>query len=176
MTTTRRAIMIHAAAITAAASVPCAARALPRERVALYDPRYSDSRAFAAAMKAQGAATVSLAHDIGDLWRTSLAQTAQRRAQIIGLTRHSDLYISSVFAEEAGLSAHMLGQHDARGRLTLLHTLYSPALSIKSTDANWSAQLASAAPIAHGDSRIVVESAAPRSADFPGTLYSWAIV
>jgi hypothetical protein len=175
---TRRDVMIQAGALAAIAATPAAAHALPGVTIALFDPRFSDSRAFAEAMKGRGASTASLAEDIGLLWRNQLAGAVRDGARIVGLTTHSDFHISSVFAREAGARAAIVGRHDGRGVPNVIHTVYdqSAAAALARADVDWAAQYAQVLPVqAENGAARVISAPAPRAADYPGTLFSWTI-
>src|SRR5689334_19919106 len=69
----------------------------------LVDERFSDSRRFAAAFEARGATLVSLSEDIGRLWYGKLGVQCRRpNSFIAGLTLHTDLFVSQLFARECG--------------------------------------------------------------------------
>jgi hypothetical protein len=149
-----------------------------RDATVLVDERFSDSRRFAAALEARGAIVVSLSEDIGRLWYGELGAQCRRPGSFIaGLTLHTELFVSQLFARECGKKLAAFGQHDCRGQSTLVHSLPSN-LALNLSDANdWPETIAATlsglrqCEVTHVSraSRVV------RAVDHPGTLYSWMI-
>ena len=149
--------------------------------IVLVDERYSDSRRFAASFAAQGATLISLERDIGQLWYGELREhCAVSHATIAGLTQHTDLFVSQLFARDIGKSLVHVGTHDCRGRRTLSHSL--PAdIDLADVDAaggDWAEQLARTmiAKRAFSESTIKRDTTVERASDHPGSLFSWMIV
>jgi hypothetical protein len=157
-------------------------------KAVLVDPRYADSRAFAAALEVQGAKVFSVEDDLGHLWRGELgALFAAGGARVAGLTPHSDLFLSQSLARETGAKAAcgFEGWHDCRGSDTLRHTLEGGAATrglaaaLDAAGPAWATSLAErvAGAAAVGKPTVADASSgnAPRPADHPGTLISWVI-
>jgi hypothetical protein len=168
---------------------PRAAPAAPPPiRAVLVDPRYADSRAFAAALEAEGAKVFSVEDDLGHLWRGELgAIYGAGGARVAGLTPHSDLFLSLSLARETGVKAAcgFEGWHDCRGSDTLRHTLEGGAATkglaaeLDAVGEAWATALAQRVSGAAAIGKPTVADASvaggPRPSDHPGTLISWVI-
>jgi hypothetical protein len=144
----------------------------------LVDDRFSDSRRFGAAMAARGAQVVSLSEDIGRLWYGGLREQCSRPGSFIaGLTLHTDLFVSQLFAREYGKTLTAFGEHDCRGRETLVHSLPTN-VAMPLSDANdWPESIAAylSATKRCAASRTAQATRIVRAADHPGSLFSWMI-
>ena len=90
------------ALLAAPASAAARAADAPPD-IAVFDARYPESRAFAEAMAARGAALFNVAGDVARLWYGPLARALAegRRPRIAGLTTYSDLVVVRGCAAEA---------------------------------------------------------------------------
>jgi hypothetical protein len=152
----------------------------------LVDARYSDSRIFAAALRAQGAQVLDTGADLGLLWHGALGRAfALAPQRLAGLTPYSDLFICAAFAREHG--AHLIyeGAHDCRGVECLTHSLRCGAslaglgAALDQAGALWPERLAQQLGFASRHYRPLrretVATRAPRAVGHPGMLYSWAL-
>jgi len=187
----RRAFIKHTAAVASVSAVPGLTNAMSNvvptasvqchNTLVLVDERFSDSRRFAAAFAARGATVLSLDEDIGRLWYRDLRrECAAAHTRIAGLTLHTDLFISQVFARDLHRTLLEFGVHDCRGRQSLTHTLPSNSqLDLRSSEA-WAAEVANALLEGKGSGRLLdgvtQASTITRAVDHPGTLYSWLII
>ena len=172
------------ASVTALGGVPSAHAKVPTlnirrldDAVVLVDERFSDSRRFAAALASRGVRVVSLSEDIGRLWYGDLRTHCARSGSFIsGLTLHTDLFVSQLFARDCGKALQTVGEHDCRGRTTLVHSL--PAgIDLTRIDRWPEAVAAAMCDKTVCDAAHVVRSSLTRRADdHPGSLFSWMIV
>jgi hypothetical protein len=147
----------------------------------IFDPRYSDARAFSQTFHELGASTFAVGPvDVVALWRSQLL--ALRPRAIVGLTTHSDLELVRGCANEIGLKLQCEIFHDSRGRSTVEHRITrggSAALirGLAASGTAWPAALASV--MSEGSSEWASKPApllsAPKAADHPGTLVSWLL-
>jgi hypothetical protein len=147
----------------------------------VFDPRYSDARAFSQTFERLGASSFAVGPvDVVALWRSHLR--VMRPRAIAGLTTHSDLEVVRECASEIGLKLQCEIFHDSRGRETVQHriTRGGSATLIRQlarSGAAWPAALASV--MTDGSSEWATISApvlsAPKAADHPGTLVSWLL-
>lgn len=128
----------------------------------IFNERYSDARAFAAALGAHGAARLPIAGDAGILWyRTLGKRVAAGERHVAGMSTPTDLFILQTLAlEEASLRLRFAVHHDCRGRNTVTHSI--------NTD-DGARHLGRVVRAACG------ASGGQRSADHPGMLVSWIL-
>ena len=92
-------------AAAAAAGVPVPALAAAGPALAVFDERYAEARAFAAAQRRRGAVVIEAQADVGRLWygpvRAALARG--ERPRIAGLTTYADFVVIRGCAAEARL-------------------------------------------------------------------------
>lgn len=148
----------------------------------VFDPRYSDARAFSQAFRSLGTAVfASGPADVVGLWRTQLRSPDARA--IAGLTTHSDLEILQACAVEIGLKLKCEIFHDSRGRSTVEHRIVQGASAVliqelDESSAAWPAAVARAM-VSPAASNLAFTPAlrlqAPKSTDHPGTLVSWLL-
>ena len=152
----------------------------------IFDPRFSDSRAFAETLMARGARGFSTAEDIGRLWNGPLAEAfAAAPGALAGLTPHTDLFISQVFAGQVTRGRLVFeAMHDSRGGALLVHTLdMAPserglADEIAASGEAWPVRLAERLDAMTSRAAPSLREAAQSQAvadDHPGTLFSWVI-
>ena len=154
----------------------------------LVDPRYADSRAFADELVARGARAFSTETDLAELWRGELgALYAKGGVRVAGLTPHSDLFLSTALASEAGPRAtcSFEGWHDCRGAEVITHAVEGGdrakglAGDLNAAGAGWAKALAVQVAEAAAQGKPTVRDAAPaktaRGVDHPGSLVSWVI-
>jgi hypothetical protein len=152
----------------------------------IYDPRFSDSRAFAETLMLRGARAFSTQEDIGRLWNGPLGEMfAAAPLVLAGMTPHTDLFISQAFAGEiARGKVTFEAMHDSRGAQALAHSFDMPAdqrglgEAVSASGRDWPRLLAQRlAAMTPGAAPRLHELAASESAadDHPGTLFSWVI-
>jgi hypothetical protein len=202
----KRRFLKGAAAATLAASLPWQrARALtsgkrrlpgsPPAELVVFNERYADARAFAAALAAGGAATLPLAGDAGVLWYGRLRPLVSLPGtRIIGMGTHTDLFILETLARDVRMSVRYRGTHDCRGRSTLDHVFSGNepvrrlAGEVACSGSTWPAMLAKALHDYGRTEEPVAGRAVPRasctqrtrtdvarSEDHPGVLVSWVL-
>lgn len=119
----RRGILKGAAVAGAAmAGSPAAFAAAPiRFDMAIYDERYADGRAFAAAMRGRGVAVHAMAGDVTRLWYEVLDRRwKDKPVALAGLTDPNALLSLDLMAAAVGMRVSFQGSFrlDAAGRLT----------------------------------------------------------
>ena len=120
----------------------------------IYDARYADARAFAAALQPRGATLVSTRGDSAGIWYGDFGRHIRHsRGLVAGLTTYADLVIAQGCCREFGLRLVYEGAHDARGSDRVAHR-YRQA-GAKSGTAG--------------------DAIGPRSPDHPGYLVSWLL-
>jgi len=155
--------------------------------IALYDPRFPESVAFASALMAAGAEVISNDTDIGHLWHGALGTAfATSGGALAGMTPHSDLFVSQVIARERHRSRLAYeGLHDNRGNSGVTHSLSLPppgrglAATVAAAGDSWPTLLATRlSQLAFGPGRLERETARNGTAanGLPGTIFSWVIV
>jgi hypothetical protein len=154
----------------------------------LYDERYGDARAFAAALAGRGATAHRTGQDVVSLWYREVRDLAsQPCARIAGLTPHSDLALLRGCAVELRLKLLYEGLHDRRRSEGLAHSVRARGAlanaavrGLCNAQTEWSGALA--AVLARAASRgewsawlNVVQPDVGPAADHPGTLATWMI-
>jgi hypothetical protein len=99
--------------------------------LAVHDPAYRRSRAFAAALQDRGARVLALEPDALAAWHGTLraACAAAPATRIVGLTTHTDFMVLRDLARAAGYSPLATRDADAggaRGRATLIAWVLAP--------------------------------------------------
>jgi hypothetical protein len=188
------AIALTGSALTAEA---LAAAAEPRDALGcdgspvtavLYDERYGDARAFAAALAGRGATAHRTGQDVVALWYREVRDLAsQPRARIAGLTPQSDLALLQGCAAELRLKLLYEGLHDRRRSEGLAHSVRARGAlataavrGLCSAQTEWTGALAQvlARAASRGDWSgwlDVVQPGVRPAADHPGTLATWMI-
>jgi hypothetical protein len=154
----------------------------------LYDARYGDARAFAAALTGRGATAHRTGQDVVASWYRDVRDLAARpHARIAGLTPHSDLALLQDCAAELRLKLLYEGLHDRRRTAGLVHTVRARGAlanaavrGLCSAQTEWTGALAAVLGRAasRGDWSAwqnVVQPDVWPAADHPGTLASWMI-
>jgi hypothetical protein len=194
MKMTKRGFLAGAAASAAAAALTRRAApeptrgeppASPAFDAVVFNERYSDARAFAQTLGAQGVLMLPIAGDAGALWyRVLRKQVESGRRRLAGLGTSIDLLILESLGREARLRLCFQAQHDARGRSTLTHSIRMEdarraLLDEELTSSDWPARLATALPrmanLRGGAAASVVVTDVPPSDDHPGMLVSWVL-
>jgi hypothetical protein len=154
----------------------------------LYDERYGDARAFAAALAGRGASAHCTGQDVVAQWyRDVRVLASQPRARIAGLTPQSDLALLQGCAAELRLKLLYEGLHDRRHTDGLVHAVrargalaHAAVRGLCGAQTEWPAAIA--AVLARAASRgewsawlNVVHSDVAPAADHPGTLATWMI-
>jgi hypothetical protein len=165
-------------------------RAAPPVDAVVFNDRYSDARAFAQALTAQGVPALPIEGDAGRLWYGPLGKgVAGGWRRVAGIGTSMDLLILESLGREAGLRLRFLGQHDCRGAQTLTHSIFTkdaPVASALAADLrrpDWPQALAAALSAdgpraggmvcAHAAADLQVGTSVDRSPDHPGMLLSW---
>jgi hypothetical protein len=176
-----------AGAIAATPGLAAAAAVKPSAiSLVLYDPRFSDSRAFAQALMARGARGFSTEVDIGRLWNGPLGEAfAQAPGALAGMTPHTDLFVSTVFARElARARVAFEALHDSRGAQVLSHRLEvgsqqrGLAGELTAAGGAWPTRLADCLALSGEWSKPQARETAITNTvaeDHPGALFSWVI-
>jgi hypothetical protein len=191
----KRRFLKGAAAAAFAASLPWQ-RALTSEvkplrgsppELVVFNERYADARAFAAALAASGVAPLPLAGDAGVLWYGRLRPLVSLPGtRIFGMGTHTDLFILETLARDLRMGVRYRGIHDCRGRATLDHAFSGDesvsrlAGEVACAASSWPAVLAKTLrSYGRAEERIAprlrISTAVARSADHPGVLVSWVL-
>jgi hypothetical protein len=122
--------------------------------------------------------------DVSDVWYDELDLLwRQRRAPIVGLTRHGPLFVLERFAWDRGMRVVFRGEHSSRAGTVVVHQLHggdeavTTALQLVASGADWAEAMGLAAMVAHphtGPARgLAFTSPGRLTAGEP--LYSWVI-
>ncbi len=162
-----------AAALATLLHWPSHARPFEKPPVAIFDGRYSDARLFAEAARARGARAFDTQGDVASLWHGRGVQWDEATT-LIGLTAYADLLIISELARSLDLGPKFQVMHDARGGAKVRHVTEDATAGAPDFGAGraWPVALADCIDGSAGMSG-ARERAGPRSADHPGTLWSW---
>jgi hypothetical protein len=117
MRVTKRDFVKGAAATAVVVATARAARSTPARGfdLAVFNDWFPQARTFAARFAEQGARTLPVAGDAGQLWYGTLrGLIADGQRRIVGLTTHTDLLILETLAREKGLR---VSQRENAGRL-----------------------------------------------------------
>jgi hypothetical protein len=154
----------------------------------LYDERYGDARAFAAALADRGATAHRTGQDVIAVWyRAVRGLASQPGARIAGLTPQSDLALLQGCAAELRLKLLYEGLHDRRRTAGLVHSVRARGAlanaavrGLCSAQTEWPGALAQVLTRAASRGEWsawldVVRPGMGPAADHPGTLATWMI-
>ncbi|MBO9581737.1 MAG: twin-arginine translocation signal domain-containing protein [Sphingobium sp.] len=162
-----------AVALAAVLPNPARAGASAKPPLAMFDGRYSDARLFAEAARGRGALVLDTGGDVASLWHTARFPRDEATT-MIGLTTYADLFMISELARGLNLRRGFHAMHDARGGSEVRHlpeNAMFPAPDFRAAIA-WPIMLADCL-IGEPGRSVSLPRSGPRSADHPGTLWSW---
>lgn len=146
---------------------------LPSPRpIALFDGRYSDARAFAAAVRKAGGAPFDTKGDLATLWHGVRRDRGTHRP-VAGLTTYADMLIMADIAGGERLRPIFRIMHDARHGGHVAHRILEGAGGpiLEGSGRLWPEMVSVYAAGLPG--RGLDRGPSPRSPDHPGTLWSW---